>query len=71
MKKNQKVSNDFLHRKFTLKSPISALCDELAKLGKVSQDAYNPEVWLILYDPLKNWVAEDVPSNVNNFSIHK
>ena len=30
------------------KSPISALCDKLAKLGKASQDAYNPEKWLIL-----------------------
>ena len=29
-------------------SPIFALCAELAKLGKASQDAYNPGGWLIL-----------------------
>ena len=29
-------------------SPIIALCDELAKLGKASQDTYNPGVWVIL-----------------------
>ena len=66
--KNQKGSNDFLHRKFTMKSSISALCDELAKLGKVSQDAYNPGLWLILYDLLTNWVAEGVASDVNDFT---
>ena len=31
-----------------LESPISALCDKLAKLGKASQDAHNPGLWLIL-----------------------
>ena len=29
-------------------SPIFALWAELAKLGKASQDAYNPGGWLIL-----------------------
>jgi hypothetical protein len=34
--------------KIHFESPILALCDELAKLGKASQDAYNPGLWLIL-----------------------
>ena len=49
-------------------SSIFALCDKLTKLGKASQDAYNPGGWLILLDRLKNWVAEDVASEVNDFS---
>ena len=32
----------------SLESPISALYDELVKLGKASQDAYNLGGWLIL-----------------------
>ena len=35
-------------KKIHFESPILALCDELAKLGKASQDAYNPGLWLIL-----------------------
>ena len=31
-----------------LESPISALCDKLAKLGKASQDANKLGGWLIL-----------------------
>ena len=65
-KKNQKYLNDFWHRHF--ESPISALYDELAKLGKASQDTYNPGLWLILLDLLKNWVAEGVASVVNDFN---
>ena len=33
---------------FHFESQIFALCDELAKLGKASQDAYNLGGWLIL-----------------------
>ena len=43
--------------------PIFALCAELAKLGKASQDAYNPRGWLILQALLKNGVTEGVTSN--------
>ena len=50
-------------------NPILALCDEVAKLGKASTDAYNPGGWLILKDRLKNWVAEGVASVVNDFTI--
>ena len=34
--------------KIHFESPIFAVCDKLAKLGKASQDAYNPGKWLIL-----------------------
>ena len=33
---------------FNFESPIFALCAELAKLGKASQNAHNPGGWLIL-----------------------
>ena len=55
--------------KIHFESPISAVCDELAKLGRASQDAYNPELWLILYDLLKNWVAEGVTFDGNDFKF--
>jgi hypothetical protein len=32
----------------SFESPIFALCAELAKLGKASQNAHNPGGWLIL-----------------------
>ena len=38
----------FLTEKIDFESPFFALCDKLAKLGKASQDAYNPGKWLIL-----------------------
>ena len=54
--------------KIDFESPFFALFDKLAKLDKASQDAYNPGGWLILYDRLKNWVAEGVASEVNDFT---
>ena len=48
MKKNQKDSKFVLTKKIHFESPILALCDELAKLGKASQDAYDPGLRLIL-----------------------
>jgi hypothetical protein len=51
MKKNQRDSGDFYHRKFTLKVQFLHFAlswQSLAKLGKASQDAYNPGGWLIL-----------------------
>ena len=46
----------------------SNFSDQLAKLDKASQDTYNPGLWLILLDLLKNWVAEGVASVVNDFN---
>ena len=43
--------------------------DQAAKLGKASRDAYNPELLLILQDLFKNWVAEGVASDVNDFRL--
>ena len=40
---------------------------QAAKLGKASRNAYNPGLWLIFYDLLKNWVAEGVATEVNVF----
>ena len=59
MKKNQKDSDDF-----NFESPILALRDKAAKLGKESQDAYNQGGWLILQELLKNWVAKGVASEM-------
>ena len=42
--------------------------DKAAKLGKTPRDTYNPGFWLVLLDLLKNWVAEGVASDVNDFS---
>ena len=69
MKKKSERFKWFLTQKIHFESSISALCDELAEVGKVSQDAYNPELWLILCDLLKNWVAEGVGSDINEFTI--
>ena len=55
--------------KIHFESQIFALCNELAKLGKASQDDYNLGGWLILQDRLKNWVAECVASEVNDFNV--
>ena len=41
--------------------------DQAEKLGNASRDAYNPGLLLILQALLKNWVAEGVASNVNDF----
>ena len=38
-----------------------------AKLGKASRDADNSGLSVILEDLFKNWVAEGVPSNINDF----
>ena len=43
--------------------------DQAAKLGKASRDAYNQGLLLILQDLLKNWVAEGVTSDVNDFTL--
>ena len=43
--------------------------DQAAKLGKASRDAYNQGLLLILQDLLKNWVAEGVTSDVNDFTV--
>jgi hypothetical protein len=56
--------------KIYFESPIFSLCDELAKLGKASQDAYNPGGWLILNALLKNGVAECDSSEVNDFKLN-
>ena len=37
-----------IDKEIHFESLVLALCDKLAKLGKVSQDAYNPELWLIM-----------------------
>ena len=42
------------------------IVDQAAKLGKAFRDAYNPGFLIILSDPLKNWVAEGVASDVND-----
>ena len=49
----------------TLLLKLGQIFDEVAKLGKSTQDAYNPGKWLIL----KNWVAEGIASDVNAFNI--
>ena len=57
--------------KIHFESPIFALCDKVAKLGKASWDAYNQGGWLDsirLFE--KNWIAEGVPSKVNDSIEH-
>ena len=51
-------------KKIHFEGPIFTICDELAKLGKASYDAFNLGGWLIL----KNWVVKGVTSEVNDFS---
>ena len=58
------VTSSFKPLKMIKSGPIF---DQAAKLGKASRDAYNPCLWLILLDLLKNWVAESVSSDVNDF----
>ena len=41
---------------------------QAAKLGKSSRNAYNSGLLLILQDLLKNWVAEGVASDINDFN---
>ena len=43
--------------------------DQASKLSKASRDAYNPGLWLILQDLLKNWVSEGVPSDINKQAL--
>jgi hypothetical protein len=59
-----------LKEKIHFESPISALCDEVAKLGKASLDAYNRGGWIISQDLLKNWFAEGVALEVNDSSVY-
>ena len=66
-KTNQKGSDDFDVKNSLWKS-IFCTFGQGAKLGKASWDAYNPKGWLISLDLLKNWVAEGVPSKVNDFT---
>ena len=56
--------------KIHFESPIFALCAELPKLGKASQDAYNLGGWLILLAFLKNGVAEGVTSDPHDTSTY-
>ena len=48
---------------------LGQIFDKVAKLGKSTQVAYNPGKWLILEALLKNWVAEGIASNVNDFTL--
>jgi hypothetical protein len=43
---------------FLLKS--GPIFDQAVKLGKATRDAYNPGLWLILKDLLKNWIADTI-----------
>ena len=47
----------------TLLLKLGQIFDEVAKLGKSTQDAHNPGKWLILLALLKNGVAEGVASD--------
>ena len=49
---------------------LGPIFEDLAKLGKASWDAYNQGRWLILYNLLKNWIAEGVASKDND-STHQ
>ena len=42
---------------------------EAAKLGKVSEDAYNQRGWLILKELLNKWVDEGIASNPHDFNV--
>ena len=44
--------------------------DEVAKLGKSTQDTYNWGGWLILYALLKNGVAKGVASDSHDTNLH-
>ena len=49
----------------TLLLKLGQIFDEVAKLGKSTQEAYNPGKWLILWALLKNWVAGGIASDVS------
>ena len=53
----------------TLLLKLGQIFDEVAKLGKSTQDAYNPGKWLILKALLKNWFAEGIASDINDFTV--
>ena len=53
----------------TLLLKLGQIFDEVAKLGKSTQDT-NRGGWLILLGLLKNGVAECVASEVNDFNLH-
>ena len=71
-KKNQKDSDNFWHRKFTLKVQfLHFMTRWQSYVGKASWDAYNQGGWLDsirLFE--KNWIAEGVPSKVNDSIEH-
>ena len=52
-------------QKIHFESPIFALRDKAAKVGKASRDAYNRGGWLNLLRIWKNWVAEGVAFKVS------
>ena len=53
----------------TLLLKLGLIFDEVAKLGKSTQDAHNPGKWLILQVLLKNWVAESVASDSHDTTV--
>ena len=54
----------------TLLLKLGQTFDEVAKLGKSTQDAYNPGKWLFLKALLKNWVSKGITSDVNDFNTY-
>ena len=75
--KNDRLAAYFLLRWFfdnfkfkkTLLLELGQIFDELAKLGKSTQDAYNRGGWLILVDLLDEWFAEGVSSDPHDTSL--
>ena len=57
------VTSIFKPLKMVKSGPIF---DQAAKLCKASRDTYNPELWL-----LKNWVADGVAFDINDFNVHE
>ena len=57
-----------LNFKTTLLLKSGPLFNQAAKPGKASRDAYNPRLWLILKNLLKNWVAKSVASDIDDFN---
>ena len=55
--------------KKTLLLKLGKIFDEVAKLGKSTQDTFNRRGWLILYALLKNGVDECVAPEVNDFTL--
>ena len=55
---------------WTLLLKLGQIFDEVAKLGKSTQDTYNRVGWLILQALLKNGVAEGVASDSHDTNNH-